>query len=269
MTNPYPPTPPPSPNNNFGQTPPPPPYPVQQNNNSNALASMVMGITGLVMMPLGIILGPLAVCFSRKARKQIATSNESGENYAKIGKITGIIASCIGTLAIAFYAVFFSIIFGGFSLFDIDSFHNEYDEKETIRDMNSLADDLDDYFDENNKFPSDSQMLDGTICNESLLSEIKSGMEYVSLRRDELEDGWGRQIVYDCLTGANAVNHINDAFRYDKNILRKANPDTKATYILWSKGADLEDPSDDIYFIKGRGIVRPDGYKGNGKKQGD
>lgn len=77
--------------------PPPPPSPTygadamaRRGTNGKAIASMVMGIVGMLFF--GIILGPLAIVFGFLARKEIATTRQSGNGMAIAGIVLGIIA---------------------------------------------------------------------------------------------------------------------------------------------------------------------------------
>lgn len=83
-------------------TPPPPPYrPSQQPSQGLALASMIVGIIGLVMGGcLGPIPGIVALALGLSALSQIKKSPElySGKPYATAGVI-------IGGISLAFYAL--------------------------------------------------------------------------------------------------------------------------------------------------------------------
>jgi len=77
--------------------PPPPPNPTygsapvaQRATNGKAIASLVLGIVGLLFF--GIILGPLAIIFGFLARKEIATTRQGGNGMAIAGIVLGIIA---------------------------------------------------------------------------------------------------------------------------------------------------------------------------------
>jgi hypothetical protein len=83
------------------QPPPPPPRPIGQQNQTLAVASMVIGILGLVLGCLGPLPGIAAVVLGWMALSQIKKSPHTagGKPMAIIGLVTGI-------LTIVFYSLF-------------------------------------------------------------------------------------------------------------------------------------------------------------------
>jgi len=236
---------------------PPPAYAYKPPTCGLAIASMVVGIVGVWTMFLCVILGPIALVLASKATKVIRTGHQSGEGFATAGKITGIIATILGAVVIIFYILMFTVFMGMMMHFPSGGFA---DEKNTRRNMESVADALDAYRRENNLLPEDTRIYSGNFSNEILWTELKDTRSLLS--RSDLRDGWQRPLVYDRLKGTGDEPEINEKFGYDKSILKKAAPDRPPAYLIWSKGADLEDPGDDIFFIEGRGVVRPVGYEG-------
>lgn len=95
----------------------PPPYPMpyviaNPPANGLAIASMVLGITGLVIL---WIIGPiLALVFGYIAKGQIDRSGgtQGGRGFAIAGIVLGWIGIVWGLLIVAFYVWFFSAFFG-------------------------------------------------------------------------------------------------------------------------------------------------------------
>lgn len=73
----------------------------------NAIASLVLAIIGLIFVVLGIILGPLAICYANKAKKEIAErpTELDGACQAKAGFIIGIIATILSIIWIILIAI--------------------------------------------------------------------------------------------------------------------------------------------------------------------
>lgn len=96
--------------------PPPPPYPqaaYQQTNaqpSSYAIASLVLGILGFVMLP--IIGSILAIVFSGMAEKEIAASGGTigGKGFADAGRVLGIIGLVLGVIVIALIIIAFVVL---------------------------------------------------------------------------------------------------------------------------------------------------------------
>lgn len=85
------------------QYPTPPTHaPTNQKTNGKATASLVLGITTLVIPLVGLVTGPLAIVFCSKAKKDIARTGENGGGLATAGLVTGIIGSAGYGLFIAF-----------------------------------------------------------------------------------------------------------------------------------------------------------------------
>ena len=86
-------------------------------NNGHAIASMVLGIVGMMSIPL--ILSILALVFGYKARREIAASDgrEGGGGYATAGIVLGWIGVVLAViwvpLMISFFARFFEAIPNG------------------------------------------------------------------------------------------------------------------------------------------------------------
>ncbi len=234
---------------------PPPAYAYKPPTCGLAIASMVVGIVGVWTMFFGVILGPIALVLAAKAKKVLRTGNQSGEGFADAGKITGIIATILGAVVIIICILMFTVFFGIITHCRLGRFA---DEENTRRNMEVLADALDRYRKENNFLPEDTRIYSGNFSNKILWTELEDTTGRLS--RSDLRDDWERPLVYDRLKGTGDEPEVNEKFGYDKSILKKAAPDRPPAYIIWSKGADPEDPDDDIFFIEGRGIVRPTGH---------
>jgi len=83
---------------------------------NNGILSLIFGVMGAILIInwFGIIpnfppliLGVLAIFFSRKAKKE-------GDSYGKIGTILGIIATIIGTLTVIAWIIYVYITFSYF-----------------------------------------------------------------------------------------------------------------------------------------------------------
>ncbi|SHG17967.1 DUF4190 domain-containing protein [Ornithinibacillus halophilus] len=59
--------------------------------NSNAIVSLTLGILSILTPFIGGILGIIGIVFSRKAIKEIATTNEGGKGLASSGMICSIV----------------------------------------------------------------------------------------------------------------------------------------------------------------------------------
>ena len=70
--------------------------------NQNALISLICGIVGFLCF--GVVLGPLAIVFSRKAQAEIAASGgrQTGEGMAKAGFILGIVALVLWAIGLIY-----------------------------------------------------------------------------------------------------------------------------------------------------------------------
>ncbi|MFX3617405.1 MAG: DUF4190 domain-containing protein [Sporolactobacillus sp.] len=66
---------------------------------------MVLGILSLTIPYLGFILGIIAIVYSRKASKEIASSDQNGKGMATAGLVTGIISVSLYAIVIIFIAV--------------------------------------------------------------------------------------------------------------------------------------------------------------------
>ena len=80
-------------------------------NASGAVASLVLGILGLVFCPL---CAPIAWALGRGAEREIDASGGmiAGRGLATAGKITGIIGTVLLVLGILFLVAFFAFIAG-------------------------------------------------------------------------------------------------------------------------------------------------------------
>lgn len=83
---------------------------MENRNNSNAVVSLILGLVSLV---LGIFTGIPAIIFARRARTEIAETNENGAAFATVGRILGWI-SIIWTIIVIVLAV---ALFTGASIF--------------------------------------------------------------------------------------------------------------------------------------------------------
>lgn len=74
---------------------------------STAVASLVLGIAGIVITVLAPILGPVALVLGVKAKKRIAESGGAveGAGIAQAGYILGVIATVIGALGILLFGI--------------------------------------------------------------------------------------------------------------------------------------------------------------------
>ena len=229
--------------------PPPQPYYVYYPKppvSGNAIASMVLGILSTFIYFLVFILAPIALVFARKARKEIESGAATGIGLAKAGKVTAIVSLIVWPTIAAIIAAIVIIV-------PRPGPYDSYKHTTTVRHMETLADALDKYLNENGDLPTDTRKHSDGFSNEKLYQDIRKHL----VGRDELNDGWYNALIYDRLKGAGAELEVNEKFGYDKTILDEAAPGRPPRYIIWSKGADEKDPDDDIFFIEGRGIVRP------------
>lgn len=79
-----------------------------QTNNSSVI-SLTVGILSLLIPFIGLILGIIGIIFSRKAVKEIHTTNASGRGLATAGLICSIMGVILQILAILGYIAFFSM----------------------------------------------------------------------------------------------------------------------------------------------------------------
>ena len=99
--------------------PPPQAFPVQsgvpaqRQTDSQAIASLVCGILGILFCP--IILSIVALVLGNQSKKRIAESGGTldGEGMAKAGTILGIIGIIWGALQVIFLIIFFGAIMAG------------------------------------------------------------------------------------------------------------------------------------------------------------
>jgi hypothetical protein len=80
-----------------------------QTNNSSVI-SLTVGILSLLIPFIGFILGIIGVVFSRKAVKQINTTNESGKGLATTGLICSIVGLILQLFMILGYFIFLRYI---------------------------------------------------------------------------------------------------------------------------------------------------------------
>lgn len=85
---------------------PQPPAPAG-NTDSGAITALVLGIVGLVIPPLFVLLGPIALAVGSGAKKRIAASGGTiqGEGVAQAGYILGIIGTVLAGLLIIFFGI--------------------------------------------------------------------------------------------------------------------------------------------------------------------
>lgn len=75
----------------------PPPYPgypqyqQEPKTSGKAVASMVTGITAVIIPCVGLVLGIIAIVLAAKARREIRQTGEKGDGLAITGLVTGII----------------------------------------------------------------------------------------------------------------------------------------------------------------------------------
>jgi hypothetical protein len=72
-----------------------------------AVASLVLGIVGIVITILAPVCGPIAVVMGVKAKRRIAESGNTieGAGLAQAGFILGIIATALGALGIVVFGI--------------------------------------------------------------------------------------------------------------------------------------------------------------------
>jgi hypothetical protein len=75
--------------------------------NGSAIASLVLGIAGLVVFPL---LGVLALVFGYRARREIAERGEEGAGLATAGIVLGWIATALSALFVIALILFFIFV---------------------------------------------------------------------------------------------------------------------------------------------------------------
>ena len=92
---------------------------VQKSTPGEAATAMVLGIVGiifnlLICLPIGLILGPIAIIMGNKAKKKIqANHGTPGQEVATAGIVTGWIATVLGILSclvIVLYIVFIVVM---------------------------------------------------------------------------------------------------------------------------------------------------------------
>jgi len=268
-------------NNPYPPPPPPPgqPWPQQQQSyyppnyflkpptNGKAIASLVLGIASVLISIIGWILGPLGFIFGIKAKREIRNGIGSGEGLAMAGLVTGIIGTVTSVLAIVWLLVIVLALMPRMheEMPKMEELYSEHlkdfemnMDRRTAEKMQDFADALDDFQRAKNFLPEDTTQYGGHFSNDKLWQALRNEL----LIRAQLEDGWQRPLVYDRLKGTGDELEVNEKLGYDKSILEQATPGRPPAYLIWSKGADLEDPGDDIFFIEGRGIVRPPGHEG-------
>jgi hypothetical protein len=102
-----------------GVTAPPPlpatPGSVEQPKAPGAVASMVLGIISVCFGALGLVLGIIALKYSKEAQRAIARhpGKYSGDDMATAGKVMGIIGIIIG----CFFVVYIIFVFTMFATF--------------------------------------------------------------------------------------------------------------------------------------------------------
>ncbi|MGM7700585.1 DUF4190 domain-containing protein [Pseudalkalibacillus sp. Hm43] len=82
--------------------------------NSNAIIGLVMGILSLIIPVIGFILGVIGIVMSRKAQKEIQTTNERGKGLATAGLVCSIVGVGIHLL----FALLIIVSFATFSSFE-------------------------------------------------------------------------------------------------------------------------------------------------------
>ena len=90
-------------------------YPIPKENPPYAVASLVLGISSIVVYPLGLILGIVALVLKAKARKEVAKA----PNKYKIGGLEtagmamGIVGIVLGSLVLIVIILFVAVIAAG------------------------------------------------------------------------------------------------------------------------------------------------------------
>ena len=77
--------------------------------NNNSVISITVGILSLFIPIIGLILGVIGIIFSKKAVKQINTSNENGTGFAIAGLICSILGVIVQLFMILGMVAYFSI----------------------------------------------------------------------------------------------------------------------------------------------------------------
>lgn len=88
------------------------PAPQQPEGKGKAITSMVLGICSICAMcsgPVGIVLGILAMNFAKKVMEQ----NMGGQQFAKVGKITGLIGLITSILGCVYWIVMLILTVAG------------------------------------------------------------------------------------------------------------------------------------------------------------
>ena len=88
------------------------PAPQQPEGKGKAITSMVLGICSICFMcggPLAIVLGIIAMNFAKKVMEQ----NMDGQQFAKVGKITGLIGLIAGILGCVFWLIMLIVTIAG------------------------------------------------------------------------------------------------------------------------------------------------------------
>ncbi|MBD0381950.1 DUF4190 domain-containing protein [Paenibacillus sedimenti] len=68
--------------------------------NGKSIASMVLGILSIIVPYIGLILGIIAIVFSRIASKEIQARGEQGKGFAIAGLVCGIIGTALYAIII-------------------------------------------------------------------------------------------------------------------------------------------------------------------------
>ena len=77
--------------------------------NNNSIISLTLGILSIIIPLIGLLLGVLGAVFSRKAKKQIAKTNENGMGLATSGMICSIVGIVIQMFSVLSLIAFYSM----------------------------------------------------------------------------------------------------------------------------------------------------------------
>ena len=73
---------------------------ISNQTNSNSISSLTLGILSILIPFIGLILGVIGIVISRKAKKEIVITNDSGIGLATSGLICSVVGIIIQTPAI-------------------------------------------------------------------------------------------------------------------------------------------------------------------------
>lgn len=93
----------------FNNDYPPGQPPMPAKTNGKAIASLVLGISSIVIPYIGFILGIVAIVFSTLAFKEIKKTNEQGKGLTVAGLVCGIIGTALYAIILLFLVIAFIV----------------------------------------------------------------------------------------------------------------------------------------------------------------